>query len=95
MKIYEVEIRLLDEIKFKGLLCDNDVSIVRNVQIDKDCYADFLEDLYKGRIEIAYFPTKDGKLTYKTYRRQFGDLVEMLDYLISSGLELTYREVER
>jgi hypothetical protein len=97
MKIYDVEIKLLDEIRFRGLLCDSDVSIVRNVEIDKDYYVTFLEDLYKGKIEIAYFPAEDGKLTYETYRRQFTDLKEMLDYLISDGFELTYRkkEVER
>jgi hypothetical protein len=92
MKTYDVEIKLLDEIRFKGLLCDNDVLIIRNVEIDRDDYTDFLEDLYKGRIEIAYFPAEDGKLTYKTFRRQFGDLEEMLDYLISNGFELTYKK---
>jgi hypothetical protein len=91
MNVYEVEIKLLDEIRFKGLLCDA-ASIVRNVEVDEDDYTDFLEDLYKGRNEIAYFPTEDGALTYKTYRRQFDNLKEMLDYLISSGFELTYKK---
>jgi hypothetical protein len=94
MNAYEVEIRLLDEIRFKGLLYDA-APIVRNVEIDKDYYTDFLEDLYKGKIELAYFPIEDGKLSYKTYRRQFTDLVEMLDYLISDGFELTYKEIEK
>jgi hypothetical protein len=94
MKTYDVEIKLLDEIRFKGLLCDSDASIIRNVEIDKDCYADFLEDLYKGEIRIAYFPAENGELTYETYRRQFDDLEEMLDYLISNGLELTYKEIK-
>jgi isopropylmalate/homocitrate/citramalate synthase len=77
------------------LLCDATSPIVKIVQIDKDCYADFLEDLYKGKIEIAYFPDENGVLTYKTYRRQFDDLKEMLDYLISDGFDLTYKGIEK
>jgi hypothetical protein len=95
MKTYEVEIKLLDELRFKGSFEEYNKDKVKcKIHTDKDSYTELFEDLFYGKREIAYVPAVNGELSYKTYRKPFADLKELFDFLIDEGFELTYKEIK-